>query len=1155
MLRIVTSSKANLWAIVGNLIDVSGVPAVTQVSMKHDPGDTMVVLGNKYLQRFQSEGLMPKNRKIASVGGRVHNLSGYDCKVIFSYDPYMVNKDYKTKLDIEWAIQLALRLELTGKEEPVLGKYEYVDSFAKLVARVKQLSVDDNPIPVTLDLETIGLVEHDPEAWIESISFTVDEGGSHLYRFRDKKSQPFIKTAQGKCKIVSAQKILASQIKWLCTTNKIKMIGANLKYDARWIKEKWGFKIENFTFDTTIVGSLLDENVSNSLTIHAKRYTTMGGYDSALNTTYDKGRMGLIPDEPFLTYAGGDTDACYRAMNVLRKELLKDKALTNFYIELLHPALRVFEDIEAEGVLVDYDHFMTFQRDLVIELDDLNKTAKGLMSRHIVNKHYGHDADGKEVFRLTKSAIIKEFMFGPRGLGLKPLKYTPKAKDNTWKYASTAKEHLMMFDGNPKAQAFVDLLKDYGAANKTLSTYVDGFLKHLRQDGRFHATFILFHGSYDSSNSDGGTNTGRSSCTNPALQCLKGDSFVLTDKGEVPIVALIANYEWGIPYNVRTHTGVWKPVVGVYHNGIQPVYRLTTKRGYVLECTGNHPLLTDEGFILAERISVGYSVYININTQEIQDARLYRFNWEEIRKVSGSGTIQGYKSSDLGLSMQLWKNYFSTFWESTIRKYGIMWMFLGISKDSAWSSEARKIYVNLSNMGFDEDEMSKYQSQGVPFLWRSWYRLLRGLGGFLRVLKGYGRKARRLYFRPNRQYKRVLQEKLSLGVKGRSKQEQIKQSNANLQQRDFVYGGHGKEIRYPAICTKEEIEQRLAHGKGNRDSCEAAKVGDYSLDTIISIEYVGNHKTYDLTIKDSHSFIANGFVVHNTVPKHTKYAKRLRRGYPAPKDYVWVEWDFSQGELRIAAVIAKEPTMISLYLEGYDQHMVTGGRLNGYSIADMLEMKVANPAKYKMLRQGGKAGNFGLIYRMTAKGFREYARTTYGVILTLEEAERAVQIFFDLYPEILTWHDRQITFAKTHGYVRSPLGRVRHLPLINSPDSEVRSKAERQSINAPVQATLSDLSIYSLALFKKRYGTPDECRFCMFEHDAIKAYVREDKLTYWVPLVKELMETLPLEEKFGWNVPIPFVADAEVGRTLGDMKEIDDYELFQKNHLNFLGCN
>lgn len=298
--------------------------------------------------------------------------------------------------------------------------------------------------------------------------------------------------------------------------------------------------------------------------------------------------------------------------------------------------------------------------------------------------------------------------------------------------------------------------------------------------------------------------------------------------------------------------------------------------------------------------------------------------------------------------------------------------------------------------------------------------------------------------------------------------------------------------------------------------------------------FYGYEETFDLTVEGSHSFVAEGMVVHNTVPKHSKWAKKLRRAYIAPPGYVILNCDYSQGELRITAVVAQEPTMIKAYASGADLHAITAAQLNGYEFEEFMLL----PEEVRdELRSGGKAGNFGLIYGMQHKGFREYAYTTYGVKMTEEEAFQKRQAFFGLYERLPEWHEEYKNHAKRWGFVRSPLGRVRHLPLINSKDKEMVAQSERQSINAPIQSGLSDMMQLAMVHIDRRYGNEDIHMFLMC-HDALSLYVPEDDAVMWASRVKEVMETLPLKKDFGWDSPLVFVSDAEVGPNLAELKKL-----------------
>ena len=242
----------------------------------------------------------------------------------------------------------------------------------------------------------------------------------------------------------------------------------------------------------------------------------------------------------------------------------------------------------------------------------------------------------------------------------------------------------------------------------------------------------------------------------------------------------------------------------------------------------------------------------------------------------------------------------------------------------------------------------------------------------------------------------------------------------------------------------------------------------------------------------------------------------IRSVFGAPPGWLSLEADLSQAELRIAAHVADERRMKRAFLTGEDIHYVTAK-----SILHRAEIG-------KEERKRAKAVNFGFLYGMYPKKFQQYAKVNYGIDLTLSEAEVARERFFKTYPDLLPWHERQRKRVHQFQEVSSPLGRVRHLPDIASRDNGVRMEAERQAINSPVQATASDLTLFSMVVLHKQLN-PREIRMVMTVHDSIRFEVREEKVDYWAPIIKETMENLPLERTFGCELSVPIVADVEWG--------------------------
>jgi DNA polymerase-1 len=256
----------------------------------------------------------------------------------------------------------------------------------------------------------------------------------------------------------------------------------------------------------------------------------------------------------------------------------------------------------------------------------------------------------------------------------------------------------------------------------------------------------------------------------------------------------------------------------------------------------------------------------------------------------------------------------------------------------------------------------------------------------------------------------------------------------------------------------------------------------------------------------------------------------LVRGiFGAPRGWSFVEADYSQIELRIAAEISGEPTLRALYQRGEDVHMAMAVRMTGKPPDQITKEE----------RKKAKAVNFGFLYGMGARKFMQTAWDNYGIKVTLDEAEAARTAFFQQFPELLRWHAQQRRLAHKYHRVQSPIGRIRHLPDILSRDKGVVGEAERQAINSPVQAMASDLCLLALVLLHRKFvkggfraipiGTV---------HDAINFEVPNDELPLVLPIIKKTMERPPLRELFGYELSVPIVADIGVGRAWGKCNEV-----------------
>ncbi|MCK5777139.1 MAG: hypothetical protein KAH25_13225, partial [Bacteroidales bacterium] len=136
-------------------------------------------------------------------------------------------------------------------------------------------------------------------------------------------------------------------------------------------------------------------------------------------------------------------------------------------------------------------------------------------------------------------------------------------------------------------------------------------------------------------------NTGRLSATNPAVQCQPGYSKVLTSEGYKSIDEINLLVFGGAEVKVLTAKGNYKKVLSVFDNGVKPIYEIKTKMGNTIHCTGNHPILTSTGYILADSLELGYTVY-RYTYFTGQYAKILRFIRTSISRFKSF--IQGHTS-------------------------------------------------------------------------------------------------------------------------------------------------------------------------------------------------------------------------------------------------------------------------------------------------------------------------------------------------------------------------------------------------------------------------------------------------------------------------------------------------------------------------------
>lgn len=237
----------------------------------------------------------------------------------------------------------------------------------------------------------------------------------------------------------------------------------------------------------------------------------------------------------------------------------------------------------------------------------------------------------------------------------------------------------------------------------------------------------------------------------------------------------------------------------------------------------------------------------------------------------------------------------------------------------------------------------------------------------------------------------------------------------------------------------------------------------------------------------------------------------------------FLEADFSQVELRIAAMFSRDQALTQAFLQGRDPHTQTAAKVLGIPEAQVT----------KEQRKMAKAVNFGFLYGMWWKKFRKYADEKYDIQVSDEEAKAYREAFFTQYKGLEPWHARQRRLVNANQFVSSPTGRVRHLPTILSVDSDVQQEAERQAINSPVQGFASDLTILAMSILNGKLDRR-QARIIGNVHDSIILEAREEVAEEVATTVKHTMEHLPLKKLFGFKPIVPIEVEISVSDHWGE---------------------
>ncbi len=229
------------------------------------------------------------------------------------------------------------------------------------------------------------------------------------------------------------------------------------------------------------------------------------------------------------------------------------------------------------------------------------------------------------------------------------------------------------------------------------------------------------------------------------------------------------------------------------------------------------------------------------------------------------------------------------------------------------------------------------------------------------------------------------------------------------------------------------------------------------------------------------------------IPIRDESGREIRKAFiPSDNEHTFLSADYSQIELRVMAALSKDEEMLHAFNEGKDIHSITAAKI----------YKVPESEVTSDMRRKAKTANFGIIYGISAFGLSQRLN------IPRTEAKELIDGYFESFPEIKKFMDKQIELARSQGLVQTIKGRKRYLNDINSANAVVRGMAERNAINAPIQGSAADIiKIAMINIYNQLVKKNLKSNMVLQVHDELNFDVYKPELEQVKKIVKEEMES------------------------------------------------
>ncbi|MEW6734842.1 MAG: DNA polymerase, partial [Acidobacteriota bacterium] len=273
------------------------------------------------------------------------------------------------------------------------------------------------------------------------------------------------------------------------------------------------------------------------------------------------------------------------------------------------------------------------------------------------------------------------------------------------------------------------------------------------------------------------------------------------------------------------------------------------------------------------------------------------------------------------------------------------------------------------------------------------------------------------------------------------------------------------------------------------------------------------HTTFNQTVAATGRLSSSNPNLQN-IPIRTEVGKRIRCAFIAGTGYQLLSADYSQIELRLLAHMTDDPIMTEAFQKGEDIHTKTAREVFGAKTEEEL----------KAVRRLAKSTNFGIAYGVGAFGLAQR------VGISRHEAKEAIENYYGTYKGVRRYMEELPAQARRDGIVRTLFGRIRKLPDLNNQNHNLRSRAEREAINAPIQGTAADLmKLAMIRVYRRLRAEQLHSRLLLQVHDELLLEVPPEETEVVKKIVMEEMENVH-------RLNVPLVAEARVGKNWMELK-------------------